>query len=318
MARYLDPKNDLTFKRIFGEHKHLCMSLLNNMLPFDDEHKIISVEYLSAELTPEIPENRNSIVDVRCIDQTGRQFLVEMQMFWTDSFTSRVLFNASKAYVKQLKKGRDYKYLQPVYALSFVNDVFDHENPDEYYHHYKIVNIRGTGKQIEGLEFVFIELPKFKPSNKAERKLHELWMRFLDIEDATREVSEELLQEADIREALGYLEEGAYSDDEMYLYDKYWDAVSVERTLVADGLFEGRAQGLAEGFFKGLSEGKVKGLIEGKAKGLSEGKAKGKAETLERIVVDAKRTGFSLEQIQTLTKLTAAQIVDILKRHEIS
>ena len=23
MAHYLDPKNDLTFKRVFGEHKHL-------------------------------------------------------------------------------------------------------------------------------------------------------------------------------------------------------------------------------------------------------------------------------------------------------
>ena len=30
MADFLDPKNDLTFKRVFGEHKHLCMSLINN------------------------------------------------------------------------------------------------------------------------------------------------------------------------------------------------------------------------------------------------------------------------------------------------
>jgi len=30
MAHYLDPKNDLTFKRVFGEHKHLCMSLINS------------------------------------------------------------------------------------------------------------------------------------------------------------------------------------------------------------------------------------------------------------------------------------------------
>jgi hypothetical protein len=43
MARYLDPKNDLTFKRIFGGHKHLCMSLINNMLPLDSP--IVSIEY---------------------------------------------------------------------------------------------------------------------------------------------------------------------------------------------------------------------------------------------------------------------------------
>ena len=39
MARYLNPKNDLTFKQVFGEHVHLCMSLLNSMLPFEKNQK---------------------------------------------------------------------------------------------------------------------------------------------------------------------------------------------------------------------------------------------------------------------------------------
>ena len=29
MARYLDPRNDLTFKRIFGEHSDLLIHFLN-------------------------------------------------------------------------------------------------------------------------------------------------------------------------------------------------------------------------------------------------------------------------------------------------
>ena len=33
MGRFLDPKADLTFKKVFGEHKHLVMSLLNALLP---------------------------------------------------------------------------------------------------------------------------------------------------------------------------------------------------------------------------------------------------------------------------------------------
>ena len=67
MPHYLDPKNDLTFKRVFGEHKHLCMSLINNMLPL--EKPIIEIEYETGELIPEIPELRNSIVDARCTDR---------------------------------------------------------------------------------------------------------------------------------------------------------------------------------------------------------------------------------------------------------
>ena len=241
MARYLDPKNDLTFKRIFGEHKHLCISLLNSMLPLDNP--IVSIEYLPEELIPVISGKKNSIVDVRCIDQAGRQFIVKMQMYWTDSFTSRVLFNSSKAYIKQLDKGINYELLQPVYALAFVNKIFEPEKPDEYFHYYKVVNVKDTGKQIKGLEFVFIELPKFKPGNKGEKKLHELWMRFLtEISDSSREVPEELFEDVDTREALGYLEEGAYTDTEIYLYEKYWDDIRTEETL----LFGTRREGLVE------------------------------------------------------------------------
>ncbi|MDR1594914.1 MAG: Rpn family recombination-promoting nuclease/putative transposase, partial [Prevotellaceae bacterium] len=35
MGRYLDPKNDLPFKRIFGEHPELLMSFLNALMPFE-------------------------------------------------------------------------------------------------------------------------------------------------------------------------------------------------------------------------------------------------------------------------------------------
>lgn len=33
--RYLDPKADLTFKKVFGEHPDLVISLLNALLPFE-------------------------------------------------------------------------------------------------------------------------------------------------------------------------------------------------------------------------------------------------------------------------------------------
>ena len=91
MAQFLDPKNDLTFKRVFGEHKHLCMSLINSMLPL--EKPVVELEYQTGELKPEISGLRNSIVDVRCTDTDKRQFIVEMQMYWSERFKSRVLLN---------------------------------------------------------------------------------------------------------------------------------------------------------------------------------------------------------------------------------
>ena len=133
--RYLDPKNDLVFKKLFGEPPHLLMSLLNDLSPL--EAPIKKITYLPTEMVPRIPVFKNSIVDVRCYDENDRQFIVEMQMLWTDSFKSRVVFNASKAYIKQIERGEEYKNLEPVYSLSIVNEIFE-PLLDEYFHHYKI------------------------------------------------------------------------------------------------------------------------------------------------------------------------------------
>ena len=87
--KYLNPKADLTFKKVFGEHPDLVMSFLNALLPFEtpDEEITEVVEYLNPELVPFNPFHKDSIVDVRCKDKQGRQFLVEMQMVWTYAYS---------------------------------------------------------------------------------------------------------------------------------------------------------------------------------------------------------------------------------------
>lgn len=57
--------------------------------------------YLPPELVPHTPIDKDTSVDVRYDETGGRQFIVEMQMSWTESFRQRVRFNAPKAYVKQ-------------------------------------------------------------------------------------------------------------------------------------------------------------------------------------------------------------------------
>ena len=119
--KYLDPKADLTFKKIFAGHPDLLISLLNALLPLKRNQQIKSIECLPTELVPVDPLHKDTIVDVRCRDVEGRQFVVEMQMVWTDAFKQRVLFNASKAYVSQAEMGCKYEDLQPVYSLKIVS-----------------------------------------------------------------------------------------------------------------------------------------------------------------------------------------------------
>lgn len=283
--RYLDPKNDLTFKKVFGEHPHLLKSFLNSLLPIED--LIATLEYLPAELVPEIPVFKNSIVDVRCVDIKGRQFIVEMQMLWTDSFKSRVVFNASKAYVKQIERGEEYKGLQPVYSLCIVNEIFEPKLP-EFKHHYKIVHSEYNHKVIHGLEFIFIELPKFKAEKLLDKKMSVLWLRYLsEIKDSQEEVSPDLLEVPEIKEAIELLKESSFTKAQLETYDRYWDSISTEKTLLLDAFDEG----IEKGKMEGIKEGKIAGMLE-TARNL---KGLGVA-----IQVIQQATGLSIEEIDAL------------------
>ena len=313
--RYLDPKADLTFKRVFGEHPDLTISLLNALLPLSAEQEVTDVEYLPAEMVPDNPLRKNSIVDVRCRDKQGRQFSVEMQMILSPEYKQRVLFNASKAYVRQIKTGEDYKLLQPVYSLNLVNDVFE---PDlkGYYHYYRLVHAEHTDRVIDGLHLIFVELPKFTPHTYSEKRMQVLWLRYLtEIDERTRLVPAELMANPEVKKAVTELEESAFTDAQLLGYEKFWDNISVEKTLYNSaerrGMAAGMAKGLAQGMAEGLAQGMAKGLAQGMAEGLEQGKKEGgkqqslfiarKMKTKGMPEVDiAEMTGLTIEEIRTL------------------
>jgi predicted transposase/invertase (TIGR01784 family) len=262
--KYLDPKNDLTFKKVFGEHKHLCISLLNNLLPF--EIPIVSIEYDPTELVPEIKGLKNTIVDVRCTDQNGRQFIVEMQLYWTPSFKNRVQFNSSKIIVVQVEKAQKYSVMRPIHSLCLVNDIFETspEMKDEFYHHYSMTHDKFSHKKLDGLTYTFIELPKFIPNsstitlNRAEKKLFDLWLKyFTSINEATQSIPQELIEAAEIKEAISIVEKQAYTSAQLEAYWKFKDVAMTEQSKIEDSFKEGIEKGLAEGIEKGLAEGKI-------------------------------------------------------------
>ena len=283
MSKYLDPKADIVFKKIFAEHPHLLISFLNAVLPLKPDQHILSIEYLPSELVPTIPGFKSTIVDVRCTDIQGRMFIVEMQIQWTTGFMQRMLFNASKAYIKQLKSGEDYHLLKPVYGLALLASEFD-PNPNDWYHHYKLVNIAKHESEIKDLQLIFVELPKFKAQNYTQKKLNILWLRFMsELDQTTITIDEELLAIPEIQEAAHIAEQSAYSLTELDRYDRFWDAVSTEKTLKSGA----------------YAEGKAEGFIEGEAKGV------------EKIAMNMLKAGEPLDKIIIFTGLSHSEIVDL-------
>jgi len=237
---YLDPKNDISFKKVFGRHPKVLISFLNALLPIPPNQPIVQIEYLDKELLPDIPMFKSTVVDIRCRDSAGRQFLVEMQLVYTDSFETRILFNACKAYSHQINRGDPYEVLSPVYSLNLVNQSFSRQKA-ECFHYYRLAHHTLQGRFMDGLHFVLVELPNFKPENFGEQRLTALWLRFLkEIENRTTMISEELLEVPEIAEAVEALKVNSYTREELEQYDKYWDTLRIQKAYVSDAFKEGK------------------------------------------------------------------------------
>ena len=288
-GKYLNPKADLTFYFVFGKNKDLLMSLLNALLPIAESYPITEVEYLSRLMLPDKCAGKDSILDVRCKDSAGRHFIVDMQMHWNEDFMKRVLLNASKSVVKQAGMGEKYRQIQPVFSLNLINDSRFQPDTEEFYHDYAIINVEHPEKTIDGLRFVFVELPKFQPKSIAEKKMAVLWLRFLtEIGEDTRVAPKELLENEQTRKALEIIEKSAMSDAQIMAYEDFMMSIEDEQVI-------------REGFYK---EGMAKGMADGMAKGMERGKAEANYENARKM----KSMGFAIEDISIITGLTPEEI----------
>ena len=98
----------------------------------------------------------------------------------------------------------------------------------------------------------------------------------------------ELIQQQQYLPTTEELEISGFSDAELRAYDKFWDSVSVERTLIDDS------------YQKGKEKGKEEGIAEGMEKGRVEGKHEANTETAQRLLA----MGLSVEQVAKATQLS--------------
>ena len=81
---------------------------------------------------------------------------------------------------------------------------------------------------------------------------------------------EELTQQQQYLPTTEELEISGFSDAELRAYDKFWDSVSVERTLIDDSYQKGREEGRVEGMEKGMNQRSLEIARKMLAKGMDE------------------------------------------------
>ncbi len=101
---YLDPKSDVAFKKLFGNmaHKNILISFLNSVLERAETAQIVNVVINDPANVPDNISIKYSIVDVRCTDQNGHQYIVEMQVVREADYAARAQYYSALTLSKQL------------------------------------------------------------------------------------------------------------------------------------------------------------------------------------------------------------------------
>ena len=114
-----------------------------------------------------------------------------------------------------------------------------------------------------------------------------------------KDIPADLLNDPEIGKAVEDLEVSGFTDAELRAYDKFWDSVSVERTLLDDR------------YQKGMEEGMEKGMAKGMKQGMAKGEEVGKSQRSIEIAKNMLAKGMDEATIQEITGLTEDQILQI-------
>ena len=81
MARFIDPRVDWAFKRIFGSEdtKECLITFLNGL--FEDELVINDVTFAKTEKLGLRPDDRGVVFDVYCVTNEGKHVIVQLPLF---------------------------------------------------------------------------------------------------------------------------------------------------------------------------------------------------------------------------------------------
>jgi predicted transposase/invertase (TIGR01784 family) len=159
---FADIKNDIAFRKIFGNEQKTAplISFLNAALQLEGAERVVSVSLANPYQFPRIAGEKATVLDVRATDQSGRKFVVEMQVANKKGFDKRVQYYIARDYSMQIGTGDDYPLLNPAYFIGILDFPFGAGN--NYKTHHLMLEKETYEHLLKDIQFAFIELPKFK------------------------------------------------------------------------------------------------------------------------------------------------------------
>ena len=282
----LSPKVDFVFKKIFGNEKHpnILISFLNAVIKPTDLIK--SVQIKNTDIEKEHIEDKYSRLDIKAVTNKGEHINIEIQVKNEYNMIKRSLYYWSKMYEGQLTKGQDYDTLSRTICINILD--FKYLKNDNFHNCYRLKEKNTNEELTDVMELHFIEIPKLRKLENSEdiSDMLEAWITF--IESPTSELIDKLEMSLDeIKEAKEELLRLSGNDKERERYEKRFESLLEQNSLLANA----ERKGLEKGKKEGLKEGENRKAIE--------------------IAINLIKNGLDNELIKNTTGLSIKEITEL-------
>ena len=271
--------------------------------------KIIIKSIVESEGNKTDADDKSNKVDILVEADNRELVIIELQFDSEIDYFHRMLYGVSKALTEHISEGDPYSEVRKIYSVNIV--YFTLGMGDDYIYH-GITNFRGLHtnnelvltptqqkaymKNVAGEiypEYFIIMVRGF--NNVAKNTLDE-WVYYLK----NNKINDDFKAQG-LDKARKILNVDNLSEEEKKRYYRSIEERRIKESEINTALIEGEAIGLKKG----------------EVIGLKKGEAIGEDKTLEQVVISSKLIGLSIEQTQSISKLSEQQITEIFKRNNL-
>ena len=192
--------NDYFVRYLFAssDSNALLLDFINSTM-LDSGMKIFrSVEILTPFNYKANNEDKETIVDVKCITQNGAVVIIEIQLQGNSRFPERILYYWASNYSKLLRHGEKYDALTPVISINMLD--FNLDTTENIHSCYMLYETNNKKLLTDHLQIHILELKKFK-YDLLKPDLN-CWLKFFTMKDKDDKeaIMSELVKEKTIME----------------------------------------------------------------------------------------------------------------------
>jgi predicted transposase/invertase (TIGR01784 family) len=287
---------------VFGSEgkPDITKSFLNSVLAHAGLRKIVSLSILNPYRPGPFRGDRDAILDVRAIDESEREFQLEIQVRPYAALPRRMLHNWASCYLSGLRKGQGYENLRPIVSIWLLERDLFAEGP--WFRNFALREEIGGKILCEDQRIILIELESWAsqasgaieaiPGLGAIADPLDRWLYFLSRgEEFDPARPPEALRGEEYLEAMEIMAAFTKSEAARDLYRRRLE-YRLEQGSIAYEERHLREKALAEG----RAEGRAEGITEGERKKALESARKLKQRGVEHQII-AEATGLTLEEV---------------------